>query len=74
MTDLTEEFQRSSRVWFQGTEAYADELREYRRHFDGDILFLPGDRNGIYTREGTAAVQVTLRISAPALVGRRSRC
>jgi hypothetical protein len=35
---------------------YADELREFRRYFDGDILFLPGDDNGVYTREGVSAV------------------
>jgi uncharacterized protein YkwD len=40
----------------QNPRAYADELREYRRHFHGDILFLPGDRNGVYTREGVSAV------------------
>jgi hypothetical protein len=35
---------------------YADELRDFRRHFDGDVLFLPGDTNGVYTREGVSAV------------------
>ncbi|MDV3456241.1 CAP domain-containing protein [Sphingomonas sp. HF-S4] len=40
----------------QNPRAYAEELRDYRRYFDGDILYLPGDFNGIYTREGIAAV------------------
>lgn len=35
---------------------FADDLREFRRYFDGDILYLPGDRNGVYTREGVSAV------------------
>jgi uncharacterized protein YkwD len=36
---------------------YARELREYRSYIGRDgILFLPGDRNGVYTREGVAAV------------------
>lgn len=40
----------------QNPRAYAEELRDYRRYFDGDILYLPGDSNGIYMREGIAAV------------------
>lgn len=36
--------------------AYAASLRDYRRHFDGDIVYLPGDYNGVRTREGVAAV------------------
>ncbi|NIJ20196.1 uncharacterized protein YkwD [Sphingomonas naasensis] len=40
----------------QHPRAYADALREYRRYFEGDILYLPGDANGVYTREGVAAV------------------
>jgi uncharacterized protein YkwD len=40
----------------QNPRAYADELRELRRYFDGDILFLPDDPNGVYTREGVSAV------------------
>jgi len=40
----------------QNPRDYADELRGYRRYFDGDILYLPGDRNGVYTREGVSAV------------------
>lgn len=35
---------------------YARELREYRRHFDGRVLYLPGDPNGVITREGVEAV------------------
>lgn len=35
---------------------YAAHLREYRNYIRGGILFLPGDENGVYTREGHAAV------------------
>lgn len=35
---------------------YAAELREYRSYFDGNLLFLPGDDNGVVTREGPRAV------------------
>lgn len=35
---------------------YAEQLRDYRRYFDGNILFLPGDENGLMTREGPRAV------------------
>lgn len=35
---------------------YASELREYRSYIRDGILFLPGDENGVYTREGTDAV------------------
>jgi uncharacterized protein YkwD len=35
---------------------YAEQLREYRAYFDGQLLFLPGDANGVVTREGTDAV------------------
>ena len=35
---------------------YAEQLREYRTYFDGQLLFLPGDSNGVVTREGTNAV------------------
>ncbi|MCW3848830.1 CAP domain-containing protein [Sphingomonas sp. LB-2] len=35
---------------------YAQGLREYRSHIRGGILYLPGDPGGIYTNEGTAAV------------------
>lgn len=37
-------------------KAYAEELREYRGYFDGEIVYLPGDYNGVVTREGAAAV------------------
>jgi len=35
---------------------YAEMLREYREFFDGRVLFLPGDSNGVITNEGIAAV------------------
>ncbi len=35
---------------------YARQLREYRRHFEGRVLHLPGDANGTVTREGVDAV------------------
>jgi hypothetical protein len=44
----------------QDPRAFADELREYRRYFDGDVLFLPGEE-GIYTREGVSAVDEAIR-------------
>ncbi|RYY23107.1 MAG: CAP domain-containing protein [Sphingomonadales bacterium] len=40
----------------QHPQQYAEQLREYREYFDGRIVFLPGDQNGIYTHEGVAAV------------------
>lgn len=40
----------------QNPNQYADQLRDYRRHFDGVVLKLPGDRNGVITQEGTHAV------------------
>lgn len=40
----------------QNPRALARELRDYRRHFEGNLLFLPGDVNGVVTREGAAAV------------------
>ena len=40
----------------QHPREYADTLREYRRYFDGRVLFLPGDRNGVVTNEGPDAV------------------
>lgn len=36
--------------------AYADELREYRSLFEGNIVYLPGDDIGIRTVEGVRAV------------------
>lgn len=35
---------------------YADQLREYRAHIDGNILYLPGHADGVITREGASAV------------------
>jgi len=40
----------------QHPQDYARELREYRSHIRGGILYLPGDANGIITREGRASV------------------
>ncbi|WP_448664144.1 CAP domain-containing protein [Sphingomonas sp. CJ20] len=35
---------------------YAEQLRDYRRYFEGRIVYLPGDEGGVITVEGTAAV------------------
>ena len=35
---------------------YARQLRAYRLYIHDGILFLPGDESGVYTREGTRAV------------------
>lgn len=40
----------------QNPQAYADQLRTYRTWFKGNILYLPGDRNGVYLEEGVSAV------------------
>jgi hypothetical protein len=40
----------------QHPREYAEELRDYRRYFEGDVVFAPGDENGVYTREGVSAV------------------
>ncbi|MBC9033063.1 CAP domain-containing protein [Sphingomonas sp. JC676] len=40
----------------QHPREYAEQLRDYRRYFVGSTLYLPGDANGVTTREGTAAV------------------
>ena len=40
----------------QNPRAYAAVRRAFRRFFDGDILYLPGDPNGVITREGASAV------------------
>jgi len=40
----------------QHPQEYAERLREYRDMFDGRVLFLPGDDNGVYTNEGVDAV------------------
>lgn len=37
-------------------QAYADQLREYRDHFEGRILYRPGDDAGVLTQEGPSAV------------------
>ncbi|MDQ0250748.1 hypothetical protein J2W22_002812 [Sphingomonas kyeonggiensis] len=37
-------------------QEYAEMLREYREFFDGRVLFLPGDPNGVITNEGIPAV------------------
>ena len=40
----------------QHPREYARHLRDYRSYIRGGILFLPGDENGVYTREGHASV------------------
>lgn len=40
----------------QHPREYAEQLRDYRSYFEGDLLFLPGDPNGAITHEGTDAV------------------
>jgi uncharacterized protein YkwD len=40
----------------QHPREYAGQLRDYRRHFVGSTLYLPGAPYGVATREGTAAV------------------
>lgn len=40
----------------QHPREYAETLRDYRRYFDGRVLFLPGDPNGVITNEGLDAV------------------
>lgn len=45
----------------QHPQEYADELREYRRYFDGPLLYLPGDENGVITHEGVGAVDDAIR-------------
>lgn len=40
----------------QHPREYARHLREYRSYIRDGILFLPGDANGIYTREGHVSV------------------
>lgn len=40
--------------------AYAEKLREYRSYFDGEIVYMPGDYNGVLTKEGTAVVDETI--------------
>ncbi len=40
--------------------AYAEKLRQYRSYFDGEIVYMPGDYNGVLTKEGTAVVDETI--------------
>lgn len=40
--------------------AYAEQLRVYRSYFDGEIVYMPGDYNGILTKEGVAVVDETI--------------
>jgi len=47
---------------------YAEQLRVYRSYFDGEIVYMPGDYNGILTKEGVTVVDETiafLRRQAP---------
>ncbi|WP_066726951.1 CAP domain-containing protein [Sphingomonas pituitosa] len=39
---------------------YAEKLRQYRSYFDGEIVYMPGDYNGVLTKEGTAVVDETI--------------
>jgi uncharacterized protein YkwD len=41
-------------------KGYAEMLRVYRGYFDGEIVYMPGDYNGLLTREGVAAVDETI--------------
>lgn len=41
-------------------KAYAEQLRVYRSYFDGEIVYMPGDYNGLLTHEGVAAVDETI--------------
>lgn len=47
--------------------AYAARLKEYRGHFDGNVVLLPGSEVGLRTREGVAAVD-----EAIAFLGRQA--
>jgi uncharacterized protein YkwD len=40
----------------QHPREYAEQLRDFRRFFQGQLLYLPGDPNGIITNEGVDAV------------------
>ncbi len=48
----------------QHPQEYAEQLREYRAYFDGRVLFLPGDENGVYTNEGVDAVDEAIEFLA----------
>lgn len=37
-------------------QAFAEQLKTYRTWFKGNILYLPGDKDGVYLEEGVAAV------------------
>lgn len=37
-------------------QEYAEQLRDYVRYFQGNIVFMPGDQNGLITNEGPEAV------------------
>jgi len=52
--------------------AYAEKLKQYRSHFDGHVVHLPGSDVGLRTREGVAAVDQAIaflsrQAPAPAL-------
>jgi uncharacterized protein YkwD len=40
----------------QHPQAFAEQLRTYRTWFKGNILYLPGDKEGVFLEEGVAAV------------------
>src|ERR1044071_4977705 len=40
----------------QHPKAFAEQLRTYRTWFKGNILYLPGDKDGVQLDEGVAAV------------------
>ncbi|MDF7774027.1 CAP domain-containing protein [Sphingomonas sp. AOB5] len=42
-------------------KAYANRLREYRKGFRGNTVYYPGNRDGLYTYEGVAAVDEAIR-------------
>jgi len=44
--------------------AYAEKLRRYRSHFDGNVVHLPGSDVGLRTREGVAAVDQAIAFLA----------
>ena len=44
--------------------AYASKLREYRGHFEGNVVTLPGSDVGLRTREGVAAVDEAIAFLA----------
>lgn len=40
----------------QNPQSYAEDLREYRGYFEGQVVYVPGDPNGMMTKEGVRAV------------------